>query len=155
MAAWEAALVEHAEVSGQWFEPGCVAGGGDEDVCLDSRSAGEDEAGLVERFDAGGDLDPAGPDRLDDLLVDDRGCLALAPEPGEDSLGRWGETVLAEVADGQPARRSAWVSAIRGGKRSSAVAGRSPGSPPDWRSMIFGWVRMQTRTRSAPPSARS
>ena len=99
----EAAVVEDAEVPGQWFQPGFVAGCGDGCVCFDSCPVREDDASPLKGFDAGRDLDLAGSDRVDDLLIHDRGCLAVASQPAEDSFRRWCQTVLAEVTDGQPA----------------------------------------------------
>src|SRR5580704_9214666 len=45
--------------------------------------------------------------------------------------------------------RRAWASAMRGGSRSSAMAGRSPGSLPAWRSMMFGEVVGDLQARGA------
>ena len=151
----EAALVEHAKVAGERFQPGCVAGCGDDGVCVDAGPVGEDWACIPQRCDAGGDLDPAGCDGVDDLLVQDRGCLAVAPQAGEDPV-RWrGKTVRAQVADGQPPDQSCLVVGDAGGEPQRCDCREVAGQPPDWRSIRFGWVRTATHTRSAPPSARS
>jgi hypothetical protein len=90
-------------VPDEGLEAASVAGRGDDRVGLHPGAVGQVGAGAVERLDGGRDLDPPVLDRVDHLAVDDGGCLAVAPQPGEDALVGPGESVLGQVAKSQPA----------------------------------------------------
>jgi len=68
-------------------------------------AVGEVSAGVVECGDLGDDVDPAGPDVVQDVSVDDCGAVPGSREALEGTFGGDGQAVRSEVTDGQPAHR--------------------------------------------------
>jgi hypothetical protein len=92
-------VVEDTEVADEGCQPGAVPGGGDDGVDVGPVAVGEPRPALVERGDARDDLEAAGPDRSQDVPVDDGGGFPGAGQVLERALDRSGEPVTGEVAD--------------------------------------------------------
>src|SRR6185295_14511800 len=90
---------EHVQVPDESLEASPVAGCTDDGVRNDPAAVGKRGAVGVQRFDAPDDLDAAIPNRIDDLLVDDRRSDPEAGVAGEDSFFRNRKSKFTEVAD--------------------------------------------------------